>query len=174
MNTDLWRYIVGEDKLQEIKENDSSFSIESLALTASSAFTKTPEQGANTQVFLAAGADGKPLVKGAFYDEMKVKELPAFMKDEDKAKTLWDLSEEYAEVTFELNALDSKIDVAVVEEAIEEAVVSVLEDEVEEASEISVEDESVKESESEVAGEDDDDDEKAEDGAQNEEDGESS
>lgn len=174
VNTDLWRYIVGEEKLQEIKGNDSSFSIESLALTASSAFTKTPEQGANTQVFLAAGADGKPLVKGAFYDEMKVKELPAFMKDEDKAKTLWDLSEEYAEVTFELNALDSKIDVAVVEEAIEEAVVSVLEDEVEEASEISDEDESVKESESEVAGEDDDDDEKAEDGAQNEEDGESS
>lgn len=181
VNTDLWRYIVGEDKLREIKENDSSFSIESLALTASSALTKTPEQGANTQVFLAAGADGK-LVKGAFYDEMKVKELPAFMKDEDKAKTLWELSEEYTGVTFELNALESEVDVAVVEEAIEEAVISVLQDEVEEASEIPVEDDSVEESESEVAEEDDEeeededigDDEKVTEEAQNEEDDESS
>ena len=179
VNTDLWRY-VGEDKLQEIKENDSSFSIESFALTASSAFTKTPEQGANTQVFLAAGADGK-LVKGAFYDEMKVKELPAFMKDEDKAKTLWELSEEYTGVTFELNALESEVNVAVVEEAIEEAVISVLQDEVEEASEIPVEDDSVEESESEVAEEEEEeeeedigDDEEVTEEAQNEEDGESS
>jgi NAD(P)-dependent dehydrogenase (short-subunit alcohol dehydrogenase family) len=179
VNTDLWRYIVGEDKLQEIKENDSSFSIESFALTASSAFTKTPEQGANTQVFLAAGADGK-LVKGAFYDEMKVKELPVFMKDEDKAKTLWELSEEYTGVTFELNALDSEVDVAVVEEAIEEAVISVLEDKVGDASETPDEDESVEESESEVLEEDDDeeedigDDEDVTEEAQNEEDDESS
>ena len=179
VNTDLWRYIVGEDKLQEIKENNSSFSIESLALTASSAFTKTPEQGANTQVFLAAGAEGK-LVKGAFYDEMKVKELPAFMEDEDKAKTLWELSEEYTGVTFDLNALDSEVDVAVVEEAIEEAVISVLEDKVGDASETPDEDESVEESESEVLEEyydeeeDIGDDEEVTEEAQNEEDDESS
>jgi hypothetical protein len=119
-------------------------------------------------------------VKGAFYDEMKVKELPVFMKDEDKAKTLWELSEEYTGVTFELNSLESEVDVAIVEEAIEEAVISVLEDKVGDASETPDEDESMEESESEVLEEDDDeeedigDDDDVTEEAQNEEDDESS
>jgi NAD(P)-dependent dehydrogenase (short-subunit alcohol dehydrogenase family) len=132
VNTDLWRYIVGEDKLQKLKETDA-FSIESLALSATTLFTKTPEQGANTQVFLAAGADGK-LVKGAYYDEMKVKDKLWFMKDENKAQVLWDLSEELGGLTFDLTGLDDAVDAAVVEEAIEEALVSVLEDRIEEAA----------------------------------------
>ncbi|KAK1737997.1 retinol dehydrogenase-related protein [Skeletonema marinoi] len=133
VNTDLWRYIVGEDKFQEMKETDS-LSIESLALSATSLFTKTPEQGANNQVFLAAGADGK-LVKGAYYDDMKLKDKLGFMKDEDKAASLWEISEDYAGLTFDLTGLDEAVDDEVVEEAIEEAVISVLEDSVEEAAE---------------------------------------
>ena len=133
VNTDLWRYIVGEDKFQEMKETDS-LSIESLALSATSLFTKTPEQGANNQVFLAAGADGK-LVKGAYYDDMKLKDKLGFMKDEGKAASLWEISEDYAGLTFDLTGLDEAVDDEVVEEAIEEAVISVLEDSVEEAAE---------------------------------------
>ena len=99
VNTDLWRYIVGEEKLAKIKEQDT-VSLESLALSATSLFTKTPEQGASTQVFLASNDD---LVKGAFYDEMKEKtNLPAFAKDEAKAKALWDVSEELAGIKFDL------------------------------------------------------------------------
>jgi NAD(P)-dependent dehydrogenase (short-subunit alcohol dehydrogenase family) len=157
VNTDLWRYIVGEDKLQELKETDG-FSIKSLALSATSLFTKTPEQGANTQVFLAAGADGK-LVKGAYYDEMKVKDKLPFMKDEKKAEALWDLSEEYGGLTFDLTGLDIAVDAAVVEEAIEEAIVSVLEDSIEEAAEAETSSEeldSSEESESEIIEEGDD------------------
>eukprot|EP00986_Skeletonema_menzelii_P001434 scaffold379_cov145-Skeletonema_menzelii.AAC.5 len=133
VNTDLWRYIVGEDKFQEIQESDS-FSIESLALSASALFTKTPEQGANNQVFLAAGADGK-LVKGAYYDDMKVKDKLGFMNDEDKAASLWEISEEYTGLTFDLTSPDEAVVDELVEEAIEEAVIAVLEDIIEESAE---------------------------------------
>lgn len=150
VDTDLLRYIVGEDKLQELKESDS-FSIESLALSATSLFTKTPEQGANTQIFLAAGAGGK-LVKGAYYDEMKVKDKLGFMKDDEKAQALWVMSEEYGGLTFDLTGLDDAVDAAVLDEAIEEAVVSVMEDRIEEAAEAetSSEDDSSEESGSEA------------------------
>lgn len=143
VDTDLSRYIVGEEKFQEMKNSDS-FSIESLASRATSLFTLTPEQGANNQVFLAAGADGK-LVKGAYYDDMKVKDKPGFMKDEDKAASLWEISEEYAGLTFDLTGLDKAVDGEVVEEAIEEAVIAVLEENIEEAAEAEIIKESVSE-----------------------------
>ncbi len=150
VDTDLSRYIVGEEKFQEMKDSDS-FSIESLASKATSLFTLSPEQGANNQVFLAAGADGK-LVKGAYYDDMKVKDKLPFMKDEDKAASLWEISEEYAGLTFDLTGLDNALDEEVVDEAIEEAVIAVLEDSIEEATEAgTAEDDSSEESASEAA-----------------------
>ena len=118
VNTDLWRYIIGEERLDEIKnKDDGTFSIESLALSATSLFTKTPEQGASTQVFLAAADDD--LVKGAFYDDMKEKtNLPSFSKDAEKAQDLWVYSEELSGVVFDLSATDvTEIIDAVPEEA---------------------------------------------------------
>ncbi|KAL9181956.1 hypothetical protein ACHAXT_012299 [Thalassiosira profunda] len=106
VNTDLWRYIVGEERLAELKEEEG-FSLGSLALTATSLFTKTPEMGANTQVFLAAEDD---IVKGAFYEERKEKtRMPPYAKDEEKAKALWEVSEELGGVVFEVTDL---VDVA--------------------------------------------------------------
>lgn len=100
VNTDLWRHIVGEEKLKEIKAQDS-ISIESLALGATSLFTKSPEEGASTQIFLAATDN---LVKGAFYEEMKEKtNLSKFQKDAEKARSLWDVSEELGGVQFNLS-----------------------------------------------------------------------
>ena len=99
VNTDLWRYIVGEDKLAEIRTQDT-VSIESLALSATSLFTKSPEQGASTQIFLAATDD---LVKGAYYEDMKEKtNMPSFAKDEAKASALWHVSEELGGIKFDL------------------------------------------------------------------------
>ena len=146
VNTDLSRYIIGEDKFQEMKDSDS-FSIESLASSATSLFTLTPELGANNQVFLASGADGK-LVKGAYYDDMKVKDKPGFMKDEDKAEALWTLSEELADVKFVLAPKEDDV----VEDAIEDAIIEVLEDEVEEAakSEIASDQDSLEEEQEEA------------------------
>merc|ERR1719163_1951475 len=137
-----------------MKENDS-FSIESVASRATSLFTKTPEQGAKNQVFLAAGADGK-LVKGAYYDDMKVKDKLGFMKDEDKAASLWEISEEYAELTFDLTGLVEVVVDEEVEEAIEEAVMTVLEDSIEEATE------------EEIAGEAAEEEQESEDGSSDE------
>merc|ERR1719163_1465059 len=137
-----------------MKENDS-FSIESVASRATSLFTKTPEQGAKNQVFLAAGADGK-LVKGAYYDDMKVKDKLGFMKDEDKAASLWEISEEYAGLTFDLTGPVEVVVDEEVEEAIEEAVISVLEDSLEEAAE------------EEIAGEAAEEEEESEDGSSDE------
>lgn len=127
VNTDLWRYIVGEDRLKEMKEksDDGAFSLESLALSASSFFTLTPEQGASTQIFLAAAED---ISKGAFYEDMMEKEkLPDFVTDEGKARGLWEASEEMGGVTFDLSATPEIVDAVtekengVVENPVEES-----------------------------------------------------
>lgn len=101
VQTDLGRYIAGEEKWNEIKNNGAS-PLEMFLLNALSKFTLTVEQGASTQVFLAAGAEGR-LEKGAFYEDMKVKNLPAFANDASKAKQLWDLSENLGGVDFKLS-----------------------------------------------------------------------
>jgi len=100
--TDLGRNIAGEEKWNQIKNNGAS-PLEMFALNALSKFTLTVPQGASTQVFLASGADGR-LEKGAFYEDMKVKNLPAFANDAAKAKQLWELSENLGGVDFKLSA----------------------------------------------------------------------
>ena len=86
--TDLWRYIVGEEKWNNSKSSPLS-GWESLALNAASIFTKTVPEGTSTKVFLAAGAN-RTLKKGSFYEDMKEKKnLPKWAKDESAAKALW-------------------------------------------------------------------------------------
>ena len=101
VNTELWRYIVGEEKLNEMKSKGPN-SLENLAMNAASLFTKTAAEGASTQIFLAA-EDVTNLSKGAFYEEMKENtKLPSFASDETKAKSLWGISEEFGGITFDL------------------------------------------------------------------------
>jgi NAD(P)-dependent dehydrogenase (short-subunit alcohol dehydrogenase family) len=98
--TDLGRNLVGEEKWNELKTKGPS-GLEALALNAASAFTKTVPEGASTQIFLAAGADGA-LKKAAFYENMKVKRsLPNYATDESKAQKLWEKSEELGAITFD-------------------------------------------------------------------------
>ena len=73
--------------------------MEAFALDAANRFLKTVPEGASTQVFLAAGAEGN-LKKGAYYDNLKEKKLPHFARDEVSAKQLWDLSENLCNTTF--------------------------------------------------------------------------
>merc|ERR1711939_916360 len=98
--TDLGRYLVGEEKWNDLKTKGPS-GLEMLALQAASLFTKTVPEGASTQVFLASGAEGT-LKKAAFYDDLKVQSLPAYAKDEAKAKELWEKSEELGGIQFVL------------------------------------------------------------------------
>jgi NAD(P)-dependent dehydrogenase (short-subunit alcohol dehydrogenase family) len=99
VNTDLWRYIVGEERLSKMKEGRG---LGRLAMGVTRLIAKTPEEGASTQVFLAATSDDD-IVKGAFYDEMKVNtNLPSFAKDVATARALWDASEKLGGVRFVL------------------------------------------------------------------------
>lgn len=106
VNTDLWRYIVGEERLRKMKEGGG---FGQLALGATRLIAKTPEEGASTQVFLAATSDDD-IVKGAFYDEMKVNtNLPWFARDDVKGRALWDASEKLSGVRFVLGAAATTI-----------------------------------------------------------------
>ena len=101
VQTDLGRYIAGEEKWNQIKNNGAS-PVEMLLLNTLARFTLTVPQGASTQVFLAAGANGR-LENGAFYENMKETTLPAFAKDATKAKQLWELSESLGGVDFKIS-----------------------------------------------------------------------
>jgi len=79
---------------------------------ATSLFTLKPEEGANTQIFLASAADS--LSKGSYYDDMKVAELKPFAKDEVNAKALWEASEKMGGVKFDFET--SVVPTALVEE----------------------------------------------------------
>ena len=81
---------------------------------ATSLFTKKPEEGANTQIFLSASA-ADSLSKGSYYDDMKVAELKPFAKDEVNAKALWEASEKMGGVKFDFETT-SVIPTAMVEE----------------------------------------------------------
>jgi len=105
VQTDLGRNIAGEDKWNKIKNNEAT-PLEMAFLNLASKFTLTVPQGASTQVYLAAGADGS-LQKAAFYEDMKVKNLPSFANDAAKAKQLWETSETLGGVEFKLTAAAS-------------------------------------------------------------------
>jgi hypothetical protein len=83
-NTNLWRYIVGEERLAKMKDGRG---LGSLALGTTQLFSKTPEERASTQGYLAATSNN--VIKGAFYEEMKEKgDLLWFTKDDAKARAL--------------------------------------------------------------------------------------
>jgi len=105
VQTDLARNMFGEEKWNEMKEKgDEAVSpLTMVLLKGLSKFTLTVQEGASTQVYLAAeGASDKPLQKGAYYDNMKEKTLKPFANDVTKAKQLWDISEGLSGVDFKL------------------------------------------------------------------------
>jgi NAD(P)-dependent dehydrogenase (short-subunit alcohol dehydrogenase family) len=110
--TDLGRNLVGEEKWNDLKTKGPS-GLEAFALNAASLLTLTVPEGASTQVFLAAGANGT-MKKAAFYEDMKEKRnMPNFATDEAKAKALWEMSEELGGIKFDLQAKsDAKAETA--------------------------------------------------------------
>jgi len=107
VQTDLARYTIGEEKWKDLKSKAPS-GLEKVLLNAAALFLKTVEEGASTQVYLASGAEGA-LKKGAYYDDLKPQNLPAFAKDENKARLLWDQSEEWGGIKFGLGSESSNI-----------------------------------------------------------------
>jgi NAD(P)-dependent dehydrogenase (short-subunit alcohol dehydrogenase family) len=101
VQTDLGRYLIGEEKWQGMKENGLPSGLEGFLMKAAASFTKTVPEGASTQVFLASGAEGT-LKKGEFYEEMKPQKLPKWATSESDALALWRKSEELANIKFDL------------------------------------------------------------------------
>jgi NAD(P)-dependent dehydrogenase (short-subunit alcohol dehydrogenase family) len=101
VDTDLARYLVtGDDdpgKAKELRAGSPWFEAVSTALS------RTVQLGANTQIFLAAGADGG-LDKsgGEYFDNMRPGLLNSLASDERLAKQLWEESEKLTGVAFEL------------------------------------------------------------------------
>ena len=108
VGTDLWRYIAGEEIIKKMK-NSVSFSLESVAATASLLFFKTPAEGANTQIYLAA-TPAENLSKGSYYDEMKVADLKSFATDKEDARSLWVVSEEMGSINYDFEKVISIVD----------------------------------------------------------------
>lgn len=56
-------------------------------------FAKTPLQGAQTSVFLAASESPEALLNGRYFEQLKEAEISALAKNEDLAETVWKMSE---------------------------------------------------------------------------------
>lgn len=101
VQTDLAKYLIGEEKFNSMKENGFSSWKDKVVFQTLAKFVKTVEEGASTQVYLAA-ADISKLDAGKFYTDGKIERLKAFALDDDKAEKLWAKSEEMANVKFDL------------------------------------------------------------------------
>lgn len=101
--TDLGRYLVGEAKWNDMKENGMSLQ-DKLLFVPLSKLTKTVEDGASTQIYLAAdGSVGTSASAGGkYFIDCKAKDLKSSAIDMDKAKALWKISEELGGVKFDL------------------------------------------------------------------------
>ena len=64
-------------------------------------FVKTVQQGASTQVFVAA-ADLGPSDAGQYFLDGKAKNPQSFAKDQAKGEELWAVSEKLSGVKFDL------------------------------------------------------------------------
>jgi NAD(P)-dependent dehydrogenase (short-subunit alcohol dehydrogenase family) len=98
--TDLGRNMIGEENFEQIKSGKGTF-VQNAFASVMSLFLKTPEQGANTRIWLASGMGGDNVAAKYFID-CKEKALAAFATDKAAAKKLWAESEEKSGVEFTL------------------------------------------------------------------------
>lgn len=102
VQTDLARYLVGEEKFQSMKENGFSSWTDKVVMESMAKFIKTVEEGASTQVYLAADTNISADMAGKFFSDGKVNPVKSFALDEEKSKDLWEVSERLAGIQFKL------------------------------------------------------------------------
>jgi NAD(P)-dependent dehydrogenase (short-subunit alcohol dehydrogenase family) len=102
VQTDLARYLIGEEKFQKMKEGGFSSWTDRFLMEGLAKFVKTVQEGASTQVYLAASADVGPKDGGSYFSDGKVTPLKAFATDENMAEKLWSVSEKLSGVKFDL------------------------------------------------------------------------
>jgi len=101
VQTDLARYLIGEEKFADMKLNGFSSLKDKIIMESLAKFVLTVEQGASTQVYLAA-ASGVESNAGKFFSDGKPQKVKSFATDEKKAEELWTASEKLAGVKFDL------------------------------------------------------------------------
>lgn len=102
VQTDLARYIIGEEKFQSMKENGFGSWQEKFVMESISKFIKTVQEGASTQIYLASSSNIRPNEAGSFFNDGKAMPLPGFATDRTKAEELWTTSEKLSGVKFDL------------------------------------------------------------------------
>lgn len=103
VQTDLAKYIIGEEKFATMKEKGFTSLKDKVVFETLAKFVKSVQEGASTQVYLAAADIGQlDNDAGKFFTDGKVGKLQAFALDADKAKQLWTKSEEMANVKFDM------------------------------------------------------------------------
>mmetsp|Transcript_18149 Transcript_18149/g.38073 ORF Transcript_18149/g.38073 Transcript_18149/m.38073 type:complete len:432 (-) Transcript_18149:117-1412(-) len=102
VQTDLARYLIGEEKFQSMKENGFSSWSDKVLMETLAKFVKTVQEGASTQVYLAASKGIKAVDDGKFFVDGKATPVQPFASDDEKAKELWTISEKLSGVKFEL------------------------------------------------------------------------
>jgi len=101
VQTDLARYLIGEEKFQSMKENGFSDWKDKVLMEGLANFVKTVQEGASTQVFVAS-ADMGPERAGKYFADGKVVPVQAFATDPAQGAALWAASENLAGVKFDL------------------------------------------------------------------------
>ena len=100
VQTDLARNMMGPEKWDKMK-TEGLKGWDALLLNTMAKFIKTVEDGASTQIYLAA-TDTIPSKGGEFFVEMKPEKLQKFANDMDAANKLWAVSEKMGQVEFKL------------------------------------------------------------------------
>ena len=104
VQTDLARYIIGEEKFNTMKANGGQYTswTDKLLMEGLAKFVKTVQEGASTQIYLSSVIDDEVLRPGGYYSDGKVMQVLPFAHDEGKAKELWTISEKLSGVKFNL------------------------------------------------------------------------
>jgi NAD(P)-dependent dehydrogenase (short-subunit alcohol dehydrogenase family) len=102
VQTDLARYIIGEEKFQSMKENGFASWQEKFLMEGLAKFIKTVQEGASTQIYLAASPNIRTNEAGLFFNDGEVMPLQGFATDKTKAEALWTVSEKLSGVKFDL------------------------------------------------------------------------
>jgi NAD(P)-dependent dehydrogenase (short-subunit alcohol dehydrogenase family) len=100
VQTDLARNMMGTEKWDNIKK-DGLKGWDAVVLGTMAKFIKTVEDGASTQIYLAA-SDDLPKDGGEFFVDMKDTKLGALATDMDAADKLWTISEQLGKIDFKL------------------------------------------------------------------------
>jgi len=92
VQTDLSRYLIGEEKMEKMKREGFASWTDKVLFEGLAKFVLTVEEGASTQVYLAAGEGGKN-IGGKVFSDCKELTVGAAAMDMEKAKELWSISE---------------------------------------------------------------------------------